>query len=166
MNFVDTHAEYRYFKNAIDEQVKTVVESGRFLLGDKPRLLEESFKSIVGKDTEVIEYNTEADLLLGYAEFLQTYRPNIVTGYNILGFDIQYMIERAKFNLVIDQFKQLGFTEFISAQERQIKWSSAAYKTQNFKCWGIWIWISTSRKKSIFNYETAKRTYSYFKRFD
>ena len=90
-------------------------------------------KSIVGKDTEVIEYNTEADLLLGYAEFLQTYRPNIVTGYNILGFDIQYMIERAKFNLVIDQFKQLGFTEFISAQERQIKWSSAAYKTQNFK---------------------------------
>ena len=50
MNFVDTHAEYKYFKSAIDEQVKSVVESGRFLLGNKTRLLEESFKSIVGED--------------------------------------------------------------------------------------------------------------------
>ncbi|HIB78009.1 MAG TPA: hypothetical protein EYO58_10455, partial [Flavobacteriales bacterium] len=90
-------------------------------------------QKITGKDVEIISYNTEADLLIGYADFLQQYKPNIVTGYNILGFDMEYMIERAKLNLVIDQFHQLGFTEFIAAREKQIKWSSAAYKVQHFK---------------------------------
>ena len=70
---------------------------------------------------------------MGYSNFIKTYKPNIVTGYNILGFDIHYMIERAKFNLIIDQFKYSGFTEYIPAQETEIKWSSAAYKTQQFK---------------------------------
>ena len=85
------------------------------------------------KNVEILSFSTEADLLNGYAEFLQEYKPNIVTGYNILGFDIPYMIDRAKFNFVIDTFKRLGYPEFIPAQEREIKWSSAAYKVQNFK---------------------------------
>jgi DNA polymerase elongation subunit (family B) len=90
-------------------------------------------QKMTGRDVTIMCYKTEADLLNGYAEFLQTEQPNIVTGYNILGFDIPYMIDRAKFNFVIDTFRQLGFPEFIGAEEKQIKWSSAAYKVQNFK---------------------------------
>ena len=90
-------------------------------------------QEIVGNDVEIITYTTEADLLCGYAEFLQTHQPNIVTGYNILGFDIPYMIERAKHNMVIDVFRRLGFPKYLPAEERQIKWSSAAYKVQRFE---------------------------------
>ena len=87
----------------------------------------------VGKTVTILTYNTEADLLCGYAEFLQKHKPNIVTGYNILGFDIPYMIERAKQMMVIDVFKRLGFPKYLPAEERQIKWSSAAYKVQKFE---------------------------------
>ncbi len=85
-----------------------------------------------GKDVTIQTYRTESSLLLGYVEFLKTHRPNIVTGYNILGFDIQYMIERAKFNMIIDQFKGMGFPKYMSSEEIQIKWSSSAYKNQEF----------------------------------
>lgn len=88
---------------------------------------------LVGKDVTILNFNTEADLLCGYAEFLQKYQPNIVTGYNILGFDIPYMIERAKHNMVIDVFRRLGFPKYLPAEERQIKWSSSAYKVQRFE---------------------------------
>ena len=67
-------------------------------------------QKMTGRDVTILCYKTEADLLNGYAEFLQTEKPNIVTGYNILGFDIPYMIDRAKFNFVIDTFRQLGFS--------------------------------------------------------
>ena len=90
-------------------------------------------QKITGNDVTILSFRTEADLLVGYADFLKKYKPNIVTGYNILGFDMEYMIDRAKFNLVIDQFQQQGFTKYITAKEKQIKWSSAAYKTQHFK---------------------------------
>ncbi len=50
MKFVDTTAEYKYFKSAIDCNVKSVAESGRYLLGDKTRELESAFTSIVGND--------------------------------------------------------------------------------------------------------------------
>ena len=95
--------------------------------------LGEPNQKITGKDVTILSFRTEADLLVGYSDFLKKYKPNIVTGYNILGFDMEYMIERAKFNLVIDQFQQQGFTKYITAKEKQIKWSSAAYKTQHFK---------------------------------
>ncbi len=42
------------------------------------------------------------------------------------------MIERAKFNMIIDQFKGMGFPKYMSSEEIQIKWSSSAYKNQEF----------------------------------
>ena len=46
-------------------------------------------------------YQTEADLLMGFTEFIIEHNPQLIIGYNILGFDIPYMIERAKFQMVI-----------------------------------------------------------------
>ena len=90
-------------------------------------------QNITGKDVKIIRFNTESELLIGYSNFVQKYRPNIVTGYNILGFDMEYMISRAKHNLVIDSFDILGFPQYMHAKERIIKWSSSAYKNQEFK---------------------------------
>jgi DNA polymerase elongation subunit (family B) len=87
----------------------------------------------VGEDVEILMYETEADLLKGYTEFIQEYNPNIIIGYNILNFDIPYMIERAKMNMCIDSFDQQGFDLYGHAQEKTIKWSSSAYGNQTFQ---------------------------------
>lgn len=87
----------------------------------------------VGEDTEIIMYETEPDLLEGYTEFIQEYNPNIIVGYNILNFDIPYMIDRAKINYCIYEFDQQGFTRNAHAKEKTIKWSSSAYGNQTFQ---------------------------------
>ena len=87
----------------------------------------------VGKDVEIQMFNTEANLLIGFTEFINEHNPQVVLGYNILGFDIPYMIERAKFQMVMYDFDQMGYIKFQHAKERLIKWSSSAYKNQEFQ---------------------------------
>jgi DNA polymerase elongation subunit (family B) len=87
----------------------------------------------VGEDVEILMYETENDLLIGYTEFLQEKNPNIIVGYNILNFDIPYMIDRAKMNFCIFEFDQQGFTKNSHSKEKTIKWSSSAYGNQTFQ---------------------------------
>ena len=87
----------------------------------------------IGDDIEILMYLTEADLLVGFTEFITEHNPQLVIGYNILGFDIPYMIERAKFQMVIYNFDQQGCIKYRHAKERLIKWSSSAYKNQEFQ---------------------------------
>ena len=84
-------------------------------------------------DITVLTFKTEADLLVGYAEFVQKYNPNVITGYNIFKFDIPYMIERAEYNYVLDSFSKQGFDKYGKAPKKKIKWTSAAYKNQEFE---------------------------------
>uniref|UniRef100_A0A6C0H439 DNA-directed DNA polymerase n=1 Tax=viral metagenome TaxID=1070528 RepID=A0A6C0H439_9ZZZZ len=87
---------------------------------------------IVGEDVLIYMYETEADLLTGFTQFIRDENPNLIVGYNILGFDIPYMIDRAKLNMCIFNFDQQGFHKYAHAKERTIKWSSSAYKNQEF----------------------------------
>ena len=87
----------------------------------------------VGKDVEIIMYNNEADLLIGYSEFILEKGPQLIIGYNILGFDIPYMITRSKYQRIIYDFDQQGFVKHQHASEKLIKWSSSAYKNQEFQ---------------------------------
>jgi DNA polymerase elongation subunit (family B) len=87
----------------------------------------------VGSDTSIWMYETEHDMLIGYTEFIQEHNPNIIVGYNILNFDIPYMIERAKMNYCIFEFDQQGFDINGHAKEKTIKWSSSAYGNQTFQ---------------------------------
>lgn len=86
-----------------------------------------------GGDVIIYRYFTESDLLEGFTELIRTENPNIIVGYNILGFDIPYMIERAKLNMCIFSYDQQGFHKCAHAKERTIKWSSSAYKNQEFQ---------------------------------
>ena len=88
--------------------------------------------SIVGENITIRMFETEAGLLIGFTELVREKNPNIISGYNILGFDIQYMIDRAKFNLCIGSFNLLGFHKYNHANEKKIKWSSSAFKNQEF----------------------------------
>ena len=88
---------------------------------------------VVGNDVIIYMYNTESELLTGFTDFIREENPNIIVGYNILGFDIPYMIDRAKFNMCIFNFDQQGFHKYAHAKEKTIKWSSSAYKNQEFQ---------------------------------
>ena len=94
--------------------------------------LGEADSEIVGDDVNIYCYETEADLLEGFTELIRTENPNVIAGYNILGFDIPYMIERAKHNLCISSFDLMGFHKYKHAKEKTIVWSSSAYKNQEF----------------------------------
>jgi len=89
---------------------------------------------IVGEHVTIHMYNTEYELLIGFSELIRTENPNVIVGYNILQFDIHYMIERAKYPCYcIGDFDKMGFHKFNHAKEKTIKWSSSAYKNQEFQ---------------------------------
>lgn len=90
-------------------------------------------QNIVGNDVLIYMYDTESDLLEGFTKFIREENPNIIVGYNILGFDIPYMIDRAKLNMCLFNFDQQGFHKYAHAREKTIKWSSSAYKNQEFQ---------------------------------
>lgn len=88
---------------------------------------------VVGDDVLIYMYNTEAALLEGFTEFIREENPNLIAGYNILGFDIDYMLKRAKWNVCDAKFDRMGFHKFAHSKEKVIKWSSSAYKNQEFQ---------------------------------
>lgn len=86
----------------------------------------------VGEDIEIRMYDTEADLLIGFNEIIHEKNPNIICGYNIFGFDIPYIYERAKLNYVDQEFSQLSFVKDLKSEKKEIKWDSSAFKNQHF----------------------------------
>jgi DNA polymerase elongation subunit (family B) len=52
--------------------------------------------------TEVYECETEQDLFMKFQQIIRREDPDVLTGYNIFGFDYPYLMERAKF-LKVDQ---------------------------------------------------------------
>lgn len=88
---------------------------------------------IVGDDVELRYFSTEIDLIVGYVELVHEMNPQVICGYNILSFDIPYMLDRSKFHMCYNDFVKQGFIPSRPALEKTIKWSSSAYKNQEFK---------------------------------
>lgn len=86
-----------------------------------------------GVGCEVRAFATEHELLVGYAELIRETRPAVVTGYNIFGFDIPYMIKRAKLCMCLSRFDTQGLLAGRHAQEKTITWSSSAFQDQHFE---------------------------------
>jgi DNA polymerase elongation subunit (family B) len=106
--------------NSIEPDYKYLITLGK----TNPQLLDESIK--------VIECENEGDILLSYTKLIQKYNPQLLIGYNIFNFDIPYMIERSRQTNVYYDFTIQGYDDSIS-QEKEIRWSSTAYKNQCFK---------------------------------
>eukprot|EP00928_Gymnodinium_smaydae_P053270 TRINITY_DN37302_c0_g1_i1.p1 TRINITY_DN37302_c0_g1~~TRINITY_DN37302_c0_g1_i1.p1 ORF type:complete len:1054 (-),score=284.41 TRINITY_DN37302_c0_g1_i1:242-3403(-) len=45
---------------------------------------------------EVYQFEKEEDMLLSFSQFIEEVDPDILTGYNIIGFDIPYLLDRAE----------------------------------------------------------------------
>ena len=90
---------------------------------------------LLGDNVNAYMFESEADLLEGFTELVREENPNIIVGYNILKFDIQYMIDRAKSSAThfcFNEFAKLGFHKDNISNQEKIKWSSSAFKNQEF----------------------------------
>jgi DNA polymerase elongation subunit (family B) len=83
-------------------------------------------------DIEVRAYETEEELICGFIDLINEEKPNVMTGYNILGFDISYLIQRANRFFLLDSLKLIGFNKILPAHEEKIEWGSSAYKHQKY----------------------------------
>ena len=66
----------------------------------------DSCAQIVG--AQVLEHNSQEDLLLAWKDFLLQVDPDVMIGYNIANFDLPYLIDRARAVKLDDQFPYLG----------------------------------------------------------
>jgi len=60
---------------------------------------------------EIVSVNTEMDLLLQWAQLIQQENPDIIIGYNIFGFDYEFLFRRAEENNCEREFLKLSRKE-------------------------------------------------------
>lgn len=61
-------------------------------------------------DAKVFAFEKETDMLLDFREFLERTDPDFITGYNIVGFDLPYLMKRAETLGIGNNFSFLGRT--------------------------------------------------------
>lgn len=88
---------------------------------------------VVGIDITTKTYCNEASLIKGFSDLVLEHNPQLITGYNILGFDIPYLLDRAKLTMTSPSLHQIGMVRSKSCAEITDKWTSAAYGTQEFR---------------------------------
>lgn len=59
-------------------------------------------------NVDVESCNTEDDLLLKWVNLIHRINPDVITGYNIFGFDMSYIYDRAKELNILNEFMMLG----------------------------------------------------------
>jgi len=84
----------------------------------------------VGLDVELRTFKTEADLLVSLCDYIHEGKFNIIIGYNILGWDFQYMISRAKYTKCFSEFDMMGMLMGKHSVEVAPKFESKAYTAQ------------------------------------
>jgi len=60
------------------------------------------------ENTIIETYNTEKEVLLSWSNIIQKENPDIIIGYNIFGFDYEFMFRRAEENNCIEDFLKLS----------------------------------------------------------
>jgi DNA polymerase elongation subunit (family B) len=60
------------------------------------------------QNSMVETYKTEKELLLAWQQLVQKENPDIIIGYNIFGFDYEFMFRRAEENNCVEEFLKLG----------------------------------------------------------
>ena len=60
------------------------------------------------ENSMVETYNSEKEVLLAWQQLVQRENPDIIIGYNIFGFDYEFMFRRAEENNCIEEFLKLG----------------------------------------------------------
>ncbi len=80
------------------------------------------------------KFKSEADLYVGFTTLIDEINPDVIIGYNIFGWDIGFMVDRAGGLLqCLNEFDKLGCIYGKHAQVKEINWESSAYGKQELK---------------------------------
>ena len=105
---------------------KSGVETVLITLGNpNPEGLDES--------TVIIQCTTEAGLIKAFSELIVDRDPHIITGWNILMFDVPYLIDRAETCMVTGSFRTMGMMKGRICDVTASVWHSAAYGPQSLR---------------------------------
>lgn len=85
------------------------------------------------ENTEVVSCETEEEVLMTWAEFMINLDPDIITGYNIFGFDYSYMYERARELEIEEEFSKISRIKDKSCDLFEKKLSSSALGDNTLK---------------------------------
>ncbi|KAL7749935.1 DNA-directed DNA polymerase delta [Sorochytrium milnesiophthora] len=86
--------------------------------------------NIVG--TQISSFKHEDELLEAWGQFVAEVDPDIVTGYNILNFDLPYLLDRAQ-HLKVNKFSFLGRIAASKTSAKDARFSSKAFGTRESK---------------------------------
>lgn len=75
---------------------------------------------------EVYTYNTEKKLLLGFSQLIRKLDPDLITGYNIFGFDFYYLRERSLLLGIPEEFSKLSRIKDLECEYIESKLASSA----------------------------------------
>lgn len=79
------------------------------------------------KDIEIINCKNEKDLIMTFAKRVREEKPNILSGYNIFGYDINYLYGRAKYASISNNLCNLGCISRNTNRVRDFILSTNAY---------------------------------------
>jgi len=85
------------------------------------------------EDVEVVSYKSERELLEGFQQHLEKLDVDIMTGWNIFGFDLEYLYKRAVITEVSSKFFELSKMKDHSCQMFYKQLSSSALGDNQLK---------------------------------
>lgn len=104
--------------------IKSSMRKILITIGDKDFMESEDF--------EVIYCSNELELIHAFVDMVKNEKPQILTGYNICGFDISYLYERAKgLDCEFGIPEAMVGEKNLTAEYKKVQWSSSAYGDQN-----------------------------------
>lgn len=89
---------------------------------------------IVGAD--VVSFESEKQMLSAWSRFVRLVDPDILTGYNVVNFDLPYLLDRAE-HLKVDEFPYLGRMTDQKTLMRKTKMSSSAFGTHDSRSFSM-----------------------------
>jgi len=113
-------------------QISVVLGKGNQVLDRVLLTLGSPDRRIVGGKIRVEEFASEIKLLLGFQRLLRSSGAHVIVGYNIMGFDIPYMMDRAERCGIKREFDVWGIPSS-HCPVKEVHWSSAAYSFQDFR---------------------------------
>lgn len=86
--------------------------------------------TLIGDNVNLITFKCEAELIIGFKDLIQNEKINVIIGYNILGWDFDYIIKRCRLHSCMDEFSEIGWIKNESAPEVGNGFESKAYGSQ------------------------------------
>lgn len=90
-------------------------------------------KARVGDDVQVIEFKSENQLLHYYAKLVQQKQPNVIYGYNVFGWDFEYLYKRSITTGCEREHRKQSYLKGRIGDYTEVSWGSKAVANQFFK---------------------------------